>query len=85
MLVKISLLFGFVLTVTYNQVFLTAPYCYKTLGNHFRKFIPSIKVISINSIIRIYQFHRNGLFGAYLLNTPFRDEPPSKVIIYLNL
>ena len=46
------------------------------LGNHFHKSDTSIKLTSINSVIKMYQ----------LLNTLIFDgRPPSKDIIYLNL
>ena len=47
----------------YNpQDFFSVPFCYKTLSNHFHKSVTSIKVTSINLVIKMYQFQKNGLF-----------------------
>ena len=48
----------------------------------------SIKLLtSINSTIQMYQFQKNRLFGASLLNTLIAvdDESPLQDMIYLNL
>ena len=65
-MVKITtFLFVFVITFTYHQDFLSDKYCYKTLSNRFYESITSAKLITlINSTIKMYQFQKNGLFGA---------------------
>ena len=55
----------FVIPFTYHQDFLSDKYCYKTLSNRFYESITSAKLITlINSTIKMYQFQKNGLFGA---------------------
>ena len=56
--VKLTLLFGF----TYHQGFLSTPYCWKTLSNHFRKnndyLVTLIKVIRCASFKKMdYLMH----------------------------
>ena len=50
---------------TFAKISSVLHFFYKTLRNHFHNWNTSIKVTSLNSIIKMYHFQMNILFNAY--------------------
>ena len=59
------LLSGFVYSITYHQDFLSLPHCYKV------SFLPisHFNENNFKEFIKMYQFQKNVLFDAQLLNS----------------